>query len=187
MIRTVVAIPMALAAFSCAVAPVRASIISGTLNGASTLIATGNPGIYTQDFSGDGDDFTYGSFTPMGISIIDDSNPSAFTITHGGFLEAFSEGTLFGTDTRSETARGPGGETVTIDFVITGGTGLFAGATGEFDATVNVTAISPTTDSESGTYIGTLTLATPEPGSLILFGSAAVVVFCMRRRRTSAL
>ncbi len=180
MIRTAAGVPIA------HVATVHASTISGALTGTSTLTPTATPGVYTQNFTGDGVDVTYGSFTPTGTSTIDFSNPPNITVSSGIFLETFSQGTLFGTDTGSGTASGTGTAALSLVFSITGGTGIFAGATGDIVASVVVTSAGPATESESGTYAGSLSLAAPEPGSLILLTSAAMLAFCLRRRLTTA-
>jgi hypothetical protein len=101
--------------------------ISGTFDGDSILTLTANPGVYAQNFSGDGDDTTYGSFTPTSESTVDFSNPPAITISDGTFLETFSKGTLFGVSSGGGTASGHGTATVTLDLIFKVGTGLFAG------------------------------------------------------------
>jgi hypothetical protein len=148
--------------------PVQAGSISGTFDGDATLTPTGTPGIYTQNFTGDGDDTTYGSFTPTSQSTIDFSNPPHILISDGMLSDAFAGGTLFGTDSGSGTASGTGTATFTIDFAITGGTGIFAGATGEATLAGTITQTSPTTETISnGSYTGSISTS-PEPSTLIL-------------------
>ena len=161
--------------------PVHAGPISGTLSGDSTLTPAGTPGIFVQTFTGDGDDTIYGSFTAQSGSTIDFSDPPHILISSGSFTEVFSQGTLFGTSSGSGAASGNGTATVTIDLVITGGTGLFAGDTGEITATETITRTSSTTESLTGSYTGSLATI-PEPGSLALLVPAAVVLFLRRRR-----
>ncbi len=55
--------------------PAQAGSISGTITGDATLTPTGTPGVYVQNFSGEGDDTYFGSFTPTSSSMIDVSNP----------------------------------------------------------------------------------------------------------------
>jgi hypothetical protein len=80
---------------------------------------------------------------------------------------------------RLETAK------LTLDLVITGGTGLFAGDTGEATSLQMIMSTSPTTGAGSGTYAGTLSNV-PEPSSLALLAPAALFVFYRRRRRAMA-
>jgi hypothetical protein len=71
-----------------------------------------------------------------------------------------------------------------LDLVITGGTGLFAGDTGEAASLQMIVSTSPTTGAGSGTYVGTL--SAPEPSSLALLAPAALFVFYRRRRQAMA-
>jgi hypothetical protein len=181
MIRSFAATLIAVVAIGSLATPAHADVsISGTLSGDSTLTPTGTPGLYVQNFTGDGDDTVFGSFTFQSTSTIDFSKPPNIDISGGSFTGTFSKGTLFGTDSGSGTASGHGTATVALDFVITGGTGIFKGAKGEVTATETITSTSPTTESANGTYTGSLT--TPEPSSLVLLVPTAVVLFCRRRR-----
>jgi LPXTG-motif cell wall-anchored protein len=167
-------------------APVQAEAISGTFEGDATLTPTGTTGIYTQNFTGDGDDTTFGAFTPTSQSTIDFSSPPNIAISAGTFLETFTNGTLFGTSSGSGTASGKGTATFTIDVVFTGGTGLFTGYTGEATLTGTITQTSPTTESISnGSYNGSLT-AVPEPTmttSILGIGLLALSGVFLRRRK----
>ncbi len=169
--------------------PVQAGSITGTLSGDSTLTLTGTPSVYVQNFTGDGDDTTYGSFTAQSQSTIDFSKPPAITISDGMLSLNFSQGIWFGTTSGDGTASGNGTATFSVDFVITGGTGLFAGATGEATITGTITSTSSTTESITGSYVGSLTLV-PEPSTLALLAPAvavgAVVVVRGRRREIMA-
>ncbi|MFI5458510.1 MAG: PEP-CTERM sorting domain-containing protein [Isosphaerales bacterium] len=102
-------------------------------------------------------------------------------------METFSDGTLFGTTSGSGTANGKGSATVTIDLVITGGTGFFAGYTGEATITATITSTGPTTESVMGSYVGTLSV--PEPSTLALLAPAvaALAVVVVRRQRREAM
>ena len=163
--------------------------ISGTFDGDSTLTPTATPGVYAQSFSGDGEDTTYGSFIPTSQSTVDFSNPPAIIISDGMFLETFSQGTLFGDSSGSGTANGHGTATVTLDFIFKGGTGLFAGDTGEVTVTETITRTNATTVSISnGSYAGTLITPTPLPAALPLFatGLGAIGLFGWRRKRQIA-
>jgi hypothetical protein len=164
------------------VVPVQADLITGTFEGDSTLTPTGTPGVFIQDFTGDGDDTTFGLFTPSSQSTIDFSVPPNILISNGTLLETFTNGTLEGTSSGSGTASGKGTATFTIDFVITGGTGNFAGDTGEATLTGTITQTSPTTESISGSYTGSLT-SVPEPSTLVLLTTGLLVGFGLWRRR----
>jgi hypothetical protein len=165
-------------------APADASTIpiSGTFAGDSTLTATSTPGIYVQNFSGNGDDTTYGSFTTGSMSTVDFSKPPNIIISDGLFTETFSQGTLFGTSSGNGSASGKGTATFTIDYVFTGGTRLFAGDTGEATLTGTITSTSPTTESITGSYSGSLT-ATPVPAALPLFVGGLGMIGLLGQRR----
>ena len=160
--------------------------ISGTFDGDATLTPTGMPGIYTQSFTGDGDDTMFGAFTPTSQSTIDFSKPPNILISDGMFTETFAKGALFGTSSGAGTGNGSGTATFTIDVVITGGNGIFAGYTGAATLMGTITQTSPTTESISnGSYTGALN--TPEPATMVLFavGAAALLGYGLRRRGRS--
>jgi hypothetical protein len=167
--------------------PVQAGAISGSFDGVGTLTPTGTPGVFTNNFSGDGDDNTYGPFTPTSQSTIDFSNPPHILVTNGTFTEAFPLGSLFGTSSGSGTGNGKGMATFTADFEFTGGTGIFAGATGGATVTGTITQTSPTTVAISATYTGFLQTV-PEPSALALFAPAVAIgaVFLRRNRLRTA-
>jgi hypothetical protein len=171
--------------------PARAGSLSGTFDGNSTLTPTGTTGIFIQNFTGDGDDTTFGSFTAQAQSTADFSNPPQIFFSDGMLLLTFSEGTLFGTGSGSGTASGQGTATFTNNFNITGGTGLFDGATGKVTLTGLITQTGPTTESISdGSYVGTFSTSIPEPSTLTLLAPAAAfgaaVVIRGRRREAAA-
>ena len=90
-------------------------------------------------------------------------------------------GTLFGTSSGDGTVTATGTATFTGDVVFTGGTGIFAGAAGEATSLQTLIRTGPTTTSGSGTYVGTLSIV-PEPSSLALPASGALVLLYRRRR-----
>lgn len=150
--------------------------LNGTFDGDATITPTASPGVYTQNFTGDGDDTTYGSFTPTSTSTVDFSNPPNILFSNGMLSAAFTNGTLTGTSSGTGTANGNGTAAFTIDWVITGGTGIFAGDTGDVTLMGTITTTSPTTEAISnGTYTGSLA-TTPEPSTAILLGTALVMV-----------
>ncbi len=148
-------------------APAYAGSLSGTFDGTATLTPTGTPGVFIQNFTGDGTDNTYGAFDVTSMSTIDFSSPPHISLTNGMITETFLNGTLLATGSGSGTANGLGMATFTINFVITGGTGVFLGAHGEGTITGDITQTSPTTEAISNaSYMGRVTLPTPEPSSL---------------------
>ncbi len=187
--RSIAATLVALVALWALAMPVQAGTLSGTFDGDATITAMGAPGIYTQNFTGDGTDDIYGAFTPSSNSTVNFSNPPAILFTGGILLDTFTNGTLFGTGSGTGIGNGSGMATFTIDFVITGGTGIFAEVTGgEVILTGTITETSPTTEAISnGTYMGSFTV--PEPSSLTLLTPALVcgAVVMVRQRRRKAV
>jgi hypothetical protein len=162
------------------VVPTQAGTIGGTFDGVGTLTPTGTPGIYTQNFTGDGDDTTFGAFTATGHSMIDFSNPPSILLSEGAITETFADGTLFGTTSGGGTGNGHGAATFTIDLLITGGTGNFVKDTGEAILTGTITQTSPTTESITGTYTGSVP-AVPELSTWMLLATGLAVVSRLRR------
>lgn len=162
-----------------------AGAISGTLGGDSTLIPTGTPGVFTQDYTGDGTDTTFGPFSVASSSTIDFSHPPTIVVSNGRFTETFSAGQLFGTSSGNGTASGTGTATATVDVVFTGGTGLFASATGDGTILQTLVSTGPTTTSGMATYTGDLLLI-PEPSSLALLAAGACFAPLLRRRATAS-
>jgi len=192
MVRLVAAASVVLLGVAVLAAPVRASTvsISGTLSGSATFTPTGSPAIFLENVTGDGDDTAYGSFTHSSQLTVDFSSPSNFTFSDGTFTEVFTNGTLFGTGSGDGTADGLGGTTFTIDFVVTGGTGFFAGDTGQGTETGTGTTTSSTTASAAASYTGTLT-TTPLPATwlMLLSGFVGLGFFVYRgtKKRSTAM
>jgi hypothetical protein len=156
----------------CFALPLTAEVISGTLSGDSTLTPTGSPGVYTQNLSGTGVDALLGNFDFTSMSTVDFSGPPSIAISNGTFTETFGDGTLFGTSSGDGLGSGKGTATTEIDLVFTGGTGKFAGLTGEATFTGTITQNSATTESISGNYVGTL----PEPSGVPMLASVSLVI-----------
>lgn len=162
MIRSFAASLITLAVTGGLAVSVQAGPISGTLSGDGTLTPTGTPHVFTENYTGLGDDTTFGSFTVQATSTADFSHLPAVVVSDGMFTDTFSDGTLFGTNSGHGTVSGTGTATFTADIVFTGGTGFFAGAHGEVTSPQTLIRTSPTTVAGSGTYVGTLSI--PECG-----------------------
>ena len=89
--RSIAVLVLAFMVFWSLHVPASAGSLSGTFEGDSTLTPTGSPGIYTQSFTGDGDDVTYGLFTPSATSTIDFSHPPNIVISDTTILLTFSD------------------------------------------------------------------------------------------------
>ena len=185
--RSITATLVALVVMGSVVVQVQGGSISGTFEGDSTLTPTSPPGVFVQNFTGEGDDTIFGSFTVQSQSLIDFSKSPDITISNGMLFEIFSQGTLFGTTSGSGVASGNGTANVTVDFVITGGTGFFAGTTGEATLTATITSTSSTTESITGSYVGSLSI--PEPSTMVLQALAVSIgaVVVVRGRRCKAM
>jgi hypothetical protein len=150
-----------------------AMMISGNFEGDGVLTPTGTPGVFVQNLTGEGDDTTLGHFTIKANSMIDFSHPPSLDIPNGMASLMFSDGTLFGTSSGMGTASGQGTATFEVDLDFTGGTGIFAGATGGVTITGTIVRHSPTTDSVTASYAGSLSVV-PEPATLTLLGLGAL-------------
>lgn len=105
----------------------------------------------------------------------------------GTFTLSFAEGNLLGSLSGSSAPTGtPGLSAINLDYLVTGGTGLFAGATGAFTGigTTN-SAVRPSIVNYA--FEGQLSIA-PEPGTwaMMLLGFGAIG-FGLRRQRRSVL
>ena len=147
---------------------------SGTLTGNTTLTATADPLVFDSSFTGSGVDSASGAFTTTNMGTIIFTSLVTFE-SSGMFEDVVSGGTLFGTFTGNGVFIGIGSETVTVD-LITGGTGIFLGDTGEITVTGTTNAVGAFT----GTYTGFI--KTPEPSSLALMFAGIGLLPLMRRR-----
>ena len=168
------------------VVPAEAGMISGEFEGDGVRTPGGQPDVFVQNFTGEGDDTTLGHFTIQSQSMIDFSDPPTLVISNGMITLSFDDGTLFGTSSGMGTASGQGTATFEVDLVFTGGTGFFAGTTGEATITGTITRTGPTTDSVDASYTGSLSVV-PEPNSLTLFalGASSGMAVLVRAGRKS--
>jgi len=148
--------------------------VSGTLTGTSTTTATSNPAVFDSSFTGSGVDSVSGPYTTANTSTITFTSSTTF-ISSGTFTDMLAGGTLFGAFFGVGTVTATGSDITLLD-LFTGGTGIFAGDTGE----VTVTGTSTTTGAFTGTYTGFIT--TPEPSSLALMLAGIGLLPLMRKR-----
>jgi hypothetical protein len=162
--------------------PAFAQNINGSFDGVGTLTPTGTPGIFTQNFTGDGTDNVFGAFTATSTSTVDFTSPPNIVITDAMLTQIFAGGSLFGDGSGSGTANGQGSATFTSNFLITGGTGVFEKLHGHVTITGTITQLTPLTEAVDATYTGNL--ATPEPSSLglLLMGAGVGYRFITRKR-----
>ena len=170
-------------AIAVCVTPMQASTIplNGTFDGTATLTPTIQPGIFISNFTGDGTDMTFGAFTLTSTSTIDFSNPPNIVVSNGKWSQMFNDGAIFGTSSGTGTASGLGTATFTFDIVVAGGTGHFAGSTGDLIVTGTITQTSSTTESVEASYSGTL--GVPESSTLTLLASSLLGLALWRRSR----
>lgn len=131
----------------------------------------------------------FGTFLPTQSHCL---TPPPTSYSGGVFDFAFTAGDdLTGTYSGHFTPTGtPNVLNTFIDYIVTGGTGRFLGATGEFDAT-GILDRSVTRPLNNVTFTGELILpavSVPEPATwgLLLAGFAAMGAMLRRRRRVSA-
>jgi len=169
-----------------ALAPVAAS--AGVLPFSGTQLnysPAGDPAgrcapVVTINFINSGPFFVNGT-TSLGNYIGEGSHCIAFpNILDGEFSLIFANGTLFATYTGTVTPLSPTSFQPNQLFTVTGGTGFFAGASGQWTQT-GVVVRNP-----DGTTNGNVTLEgvimTPAPATLALFGLGAMALLAGQRR-----
>ncbi len=163
--RRSITVPLVvLVALGALVVPARAGSISGDISG-DTVLTPISPNVFLQTFTGEGDDTVLGSFTMQSQSTVDFSNPLDIIISNGTCSQTYSEGVLFGISSGDGTTTGMGTGTFEIEITFTGGTGLFAGATGEVTVTGTEASTGPGTGAITGSYVGTLSTSPNLAGS----------------------
>lgn len=110
--------------------------------------------------------------------------PAAYDL--GDFLLQFASGdTLFGTQSGNLTVGTPGVFNNLQNYVVTGGTGLFAGATGTFTGTGTLSFLNGPPHGEQ-TFRGTLDLpAVPEPATWMMMVAGFGLAGASLRRRSA--
>jgi hypothetical protein len=185
MIRSLAAILIALLTVGVVALPAQGDTItsSGSLTGTSTLKATSNPAVFDSTFTGTGTDLVFGPFTSTNMATLTFTSLTAFT-SSGTFVDVLAGGTVFGTFTGSGTVSGDT-TAITINSVLTGGTGIFAGDRGTSTITGVSTATSSTTSSFTGTFTTSIA-SVPEPGTVTLLPAGIGFLLAMRKRWTRA-
>ena len=122
----------------------------------------------------------FGDFAPTFIECLVGAPPSP-AAPDSQFSFEFDDGLLSGTYSSVLTGPIPGGIGFDATFIITGGTGLFSRASGEFSALGSVIFGMPAVVTRE--IRGDIDL--PEPTSLALFGLGLVGVMGSRRRTQS--
>jgi hypothetical protein len=176
MIRSSAAILIALVLLGVLAVPVRADATpdSGTITSTATVSPTGTFNVFDVNSTGSGVDLLSGDFTTTTTYTLTFTGLTT-DIFSGSFVDVFSGGKTFGTFTGS----GSLGAFTNVT-VITGGTGIFAGDTGEFTVIGTSTEPSRTTISSTSSYKGFI--KTPEPSSLALILAGIGLPLVMRKR-----
>ncbi len=164
------------------IVPAQAGSLLGTFDGVGTLTPTNTPGVFIQNFVGDGTDATFGAFNATSQSTVDFTNPPNIVITNAMLTDVFAGGTFFGTGSGSGLANGQGSATFTSNFIITGGTGIFEHETGTVTITGTITQTGQLTEAIDASYTGNI--GTPEPSSmsLLLLGASFGYRFLTKNR-----
>lgn len=186
MLRSISATLIALAAL---VVPVQASTISISGNYTGTVI--NNLTLVPPDFVGTQTASGTGNLAPFGSYTFTASNDATFfgpppfsnTLTNGIFTDTFGGGTLFGTYTGHGISN-VSNTTETLDYVFTGGTGVFLGDTGSSHGTAIINA----SGAISYTGMGSLT-TTPIPSTwlMLLSGLVGLGFFAYRGSKKGAV
>jgi hypothetical protein len=151
---------------------------TGTNSGSMTMAPTG-PGQVHVIEAGSGTDTLGGAFTMTGSQDMQYFSPTYAIITNGDCTQTYALGTI------TSTYTGSGGENgiYTMDALITGGTGAYAGIGGTWAQVVQVTRTGPASADWTATLHG---VAVPEPSTAasLVVGSGMAGLLLLRRRRS---
>ncbi|HZO89860.1 MAG TPA: PEP-CTERM sorting domain-containing protein [Chthonomonadaceae bacterium] len=152
----------------------------GSESGSFTLSLTSATTAHANATATGSDNF--GSFTSVITADLDLSNPSLNIVSNGTFDRTYVDGTIFGTFTGTLSPTSATTATFTLPFLVTGGTGHFAGITGSGLEEGNATFTGPLRADFTSSFRATVV---PEPGTLALLAGSLFTgsLMSLRRRR----